>query len=72
MSHKIVRLEQTNLKKSADYEGLVIPLLLYSMIYTSPERNSHTHFQCIYFNYESNHLLQIIRLTPHHNIFSIS
>jgi len=32
-SHQVVRLEQTNIKKSADYEGFVIPLLLYSNIY---------------------------------------
>jgi len=34
--HQVVRLEQTVLEMSVDYKGFVIPLLLYSMIYTLP------------------------------------
>jgi len=34
-SHQIGRLEQTNIKKRADDDGFVIPLLHYSLIYIS-------------------------------------
>jgi len=33
--HQVVRLEQTNLKMNADYEGFVMPVLHYFLIYIS-------------------------------------
>jgi len=49
--HPIVRFDQKILEKGVDYKDFVVPLLLYSFVHVSRERNSHIHIQCIYFNY---------------------